>query len=92
MSRASHRVWSKGSSRGVGPSVRTGTVRVREHVELEATPMDVYGRKLERCGHCGAMAPRHPLFCACFAKCSTCKEWHSTAMGSAPHVCGERAA
>lgn len=70
---------------------RPGAMRVRERVELDATPMDHYGRKLEKCGHCGAMAPKLPLFCHCFAKCA-CGEWHSTAMGSAPHVCGERAA
>lgn len=64
----------------------------RKLVKLDRTPLDHHGRKLERCGACGAWAPREPYRCACMAKCQACGEWHSTAAGVELHTCGRGAA
>lgn len=86
--RVSKRSWSKGSARGDGPQKQNGVVIVRRNpVVLDDTPLDVQGRKMERCSHCGEWAPRFPSYCNCMTKCPTCRAWHSTAAGAPPHTC-----
>lgn len=86
--RVSKRSWSKGSARGEGPQKQHGVVIVRRNpVQLDDTPLDVQGRKMERCTHCGEWAPRFPSYCNCMEKCPACRAWHSTATGVPPHAC-----
>ena len=86
--RVSKRTWSKGSARGEGPQKQNGVVIVRRNpVKLDETPLDVQGRKMERCQHCAEWAPRFPSYCNCMEKCPACRVWHSTAAGASPHTC-----
>ncbi len=59
----------------------------RTHAKHENAPLDVHGRKMERCQHCGQWAPKPPLFCLCMEKCQKCAEWFSTDSSAAVHEC-----
>jgi hypothetical protein len=58
--RVEKRIWSKGSARGAGPQVKTGTVRVNFDNRAADVAMCAHGVVTRRCDDCGEHVPSHP--------------------------------